>query len=98
MPSPAPQDAPIQTDPPPKTWLVESILATILCCLPFGIVGLIYAAKVESLWSQGRRAEALDASRSAKIWTLVAVIIAVIFWVIYGSLIALGIVAGINGW
>lgn len=22
---------------PPKTWLVESILVTILCCLPFGV-------------------------------------------------------------
>lgn len=25
----------------PKTWLVESILVTLFCCLPFGIVGIV---------------------------------------------------------
>ena len=30
----------------PKTWMVESVLATIFCCLPFGIVGIINASKV----------------------------------------------------
>ena len=33
----------------PRTWLVESILITVLCCLPFGIVGIVYASKVSSL-------------------------------------------------
>ena len=28
----------------PKTWLVESILVTLFCCLPFGIVGIVNAA------------------------------------------------------
>src|SRR5574344_900091 len=37
-----PQEAPT-FNTPPKTWLVESILVTILCCLPFGIVGIINA-------------------------------------------------------
>lgn len=33
----------------PKTWLVESILVTCFCCLPFGIVGIINATKIETL-------------------------------------------------
>ena len=94
----APADnTPNTMDPPPKTWLVESILATVLCCL-LGVVGIIYAAKVENLWNQGRRAEALEASKMAKTWTLVAAIIGISIGLIYGILIAFGVVAGIAGY
>jgi len=27
----------------PKSWFVESILVTLFCCLPFGVVGVVYA-------------------------------------------------------
>ena len=54
----------------PKTWLVESILATIFCCLPFGIVGIVYAARVESRFLAGQYEMAQTYSRKAKTWTL----------------------------
>lgn len=54
----------------PTTWLWQSIVVTILCCLPFGIVGIVKASQVESLWRQGRQLEAERASRAAKTWTL----------------------------
>ncbi|WP_419184195.1 DUF2752 domain-containing protein [Xiashengella succiniciproducens] len=38
---------------PPKTWLGESILVTIFCCLPFGIAGIVNASKVESRFYAG---------------------------------------------
>ncbi len=60
---------------PPKTWLVESILATLFCCLPFGIVGIVQASKVESSFYAGRVEEAERASRDAKKWTVIS------FWV-----------------
>ena len=41
----------------PKTWMVESILVTILCCLPLGIVGIVNAAKVNSLYSAGSKSQ-----------------------------------------
>ena len=49
---------------PPKTWLVESIVATILCCLPFGFAGIVNASR----WSPGvtratTRAPSTPASR-----------------------------------
>lgn len=53
---------------PPKNYLAESILVTIFCCMPFGIVGIIKAARVGSLYSQGRYQEAQNASRSAWKW------------------------------
>ncbi|MES2882212.1 MAG: CD225/dispanin family protein, partial [Bacteroidota bacterium] len=37
----------------PKNWLVESILVTIFCCLPFGIVGIVNAAQVNSKFAAG---------------------------------------------
>ncbi len=60
---------------PPKTWLVESILVTLFCCLPFGIVGIINAAKVESRFYAGDKDGALRASEEAGRWTKIG------FWV-----------------
>lgn len=59
----------METNVQPKTWLVESILVTLFCCLPFGIAGIVYAAKVSSLWAQGNHEEAMEASRKAGKWT-----------------------------
>lgn len=54
---------------PPKNWLIESILVTIFCCLPFGIVGIINASKVESKFNSGDVAGANQASAEAGKWT-----------------------------
>ena len=67
----------------PKTWLFESILVTLFCCLPLGIGGIIYASRVQALWSGMRYAEALDASNRAKQWTKWGLLLAVIDWLIY---------------
>ena len=52
----------------PKNWLVESILVTIFCCLPFGIVGIVNAAQVNSRYAAGDYDGALNASREAAKW------------------------------
>lgn len=73
----------------PKTWLVDSILVTLFCCLPFGIVGIINAAKVNSLVAQGNLEAAQQASADAGKWTKIGFfvgigvnVIALIFWVV----------------
>ena len=53
---------------PPKNYLVESILITVLCCLPLGIVGIINATKVESLFAAGDYESAQRAADEAKKW------------------------------
>jgi len=61
-----------QTPPPPqppKNWLVESILVTLFCCLPFGIAGIIFATQVNSKWTAGDYNGALQASKDAGKWT-----------------------------
>ena len=56
--------------PRPKTWLASSILTTIFCCLPFGIVGIVYAAQGSANYEAGRYEEAERASRIARNWTI----------------------------
>jgi len=62
----------------PKNWLVESILVTLFCCLPLGIVGIINAAKVNSAFDGGDIAGAMKASADAKKWTRLAFIIGLV--------------------
>ena len=68
---------------PPKNYLVESILVTIFCCLPFGIVGIINANKVNTLHAQGDMAGAEQAAADAKKWTKIGFIIGLVVLVLY---------------
>jgi hypothetical protein len=54
---------------PPKNWLVESILVTLFCCLPFGIAGIVFASQVNSKLSVGDFDGAQKASQEAGKWT-----------------------------
>lgn len=69
----------METNICPKTWLAESILVTIFCCLPFGIVGIVNASKVSALYAQGKYAEAEIRSANAKKWVKIAFIIGIIW-------------------
>jgi len=72
-----------QSMPCPKTWLLPSVLATLFCCIPFGIVGIIKASNVQSLWARGLYDESVKASRAAATWTAVAFFTGVAGWLIY---------------
>jgi len=54
--------------PLPDNYLVWAIVVTILCCLPTGIVSIVYASKVNSLHKNGQYQEAKEAAESAKKW------------------------------
>ena len=81
---------------PPKTWLVESILATILCCMPVGVVGLIYAVQVRDMISLNRLELAYKYSAQARVWTLVSFFIGLVFSILWILLLLLGFFAGIK--
>lgn len=71
--SPAPYTPPVSQmgsgyQAPIPNYLWQSIVVTLLCCLPFGIVALVFASKVDTLRSSGNIAEATEASRKAKMW------------------------------
>lgn len=72
-----------QKPPMPPTYLVWSIVMTILCCLPFGIVAIVKSSKVESYYFQGLYAESLKASNDAKVWCVVAACAGVVSGIIF---------------
>lgn len=75
----------------PSTYLVLSIIVTILCCLPFGIIGIIYASKVDSCWNAGNFDDARENSRKAKTWALAGLVLGFVTYLIYILLIFLGV-------
>jgi hypothetical protein len=68
---------------PPKNWLVESILVTLFCCLPFGIAGIVFATQVSSKWAAGDYAGAVKASQDAGKWTKIGFFVGIALFVLY---------------
>lgn len=78
--------------PKPDNNMIWAILSTVLCCLPIGIVAIIKASKVDSLYMQGNYTEAEDAAKSAKTWAFVGAGIGLLGGILY---IILVVFAGI---
>ena len=66
--------------PPPSSgapasvpnYLVPAIIS-LFCCLPLGIVGVIFAAQVNGKVAAGDTAGALDAAKKAKMFSFIAI-------------------------
>ena len=63
-------------------YLVQAILTTIFCCLPLGIVSIVYAAQVNGKVLAGDRAGALESSRNARMWAWISFGSGLIFFVL----------------
>lgn len=70
-------------EPMPDTFLVWAVLATLLCCLPAGVVAIIYAASVSSRYYAGDLEGARRASRRAEIWIIVSIVAGIVWGVLY---------------
>lgn len=68
---------------PPKSYLIESILVTVFCCMPFGIIGIVNASNVESFYKNGDYEGAEEASKKAKRWTIIGLVSGFIFGTLY---------------
>lgn len=80
--------------PRPKNWLVESILVTIFCCLPFGIAGIVNAANVNGRYDGGDYDGAIAASKQAGKWTKIGFFTGLIAGILYFVLV---FVIGLGG-
>jgi len=67
--------------------LVWAILATLFCCLPGGIVSIVYAAQVNGKIAAGDLAGARDSSDKSKKWAMWSAIAGVIVAVLYVVLV-----------
>ena len=63
---------PAYPGPDIPTYLAQAILTTLCCCIPFGIVAIVYAAQVSSKLSRGDYEGARRSSDSAKMWCWIA--------------------------
>lgn len=65
-----------------NNYLVPAIFSTICCCIPFGVVSIVFASQVNSKLAAGDIAGAKDAAGKAKLWMFIAIGLGLVSWVI----------------
>ncbi|MDK2847460.1 MAG: hypothetical protein PWP34_813 [Desulfuromonadales bacterium] len=75
-------------------YLVQAILVTLFCCLPFGIVSIVYAAQVNGKEQAGDLTGARQASRLAKKWVWVGFLSGFVFMLLYLGIMVFAAVLG----
>lgn len=68
------------------SFLGESIIVSIiscccLCSLPVSLIGVLYASRVEMLLLQGKRDQAISFAKTARLLTLIAVVMTIGFYI-----------------
>lgn len=58
------------------SYVLPALLTTIFCCMPFGIVALVYASKVNEAKEEDDLERAVTASRAARKWCRIGIIVA----------------------
>lgn len=88
---------PTHNDPPTMgpvpNYLALAIITTVLCCLPFGIVAIVYAAQVDGKLAAGDYAGAVYSSNKAKNWSIASAASAAALLVLYLLFFACGTMA-----
>lgn len=69
-----PQQMPAAPEPCPPTNMVWAIISTVLCCLPMGIVAIVFATQVTNKYRQGDIEGAKRASETTA-WLCIAAIV-----------------------
>ena len=91
--------------PPPSSgapasvpnYLVPAIIS-LFCCLPLGVVGVIFAAQVNGKVAAGDTAGALDASKKAKMFSFIAIglgLLGIVCYVLF--VVIMGVGMGLAG-
>ena len=69
--------------PSVPNYLIWSILSTLFCCLPAGIVAIVYASQVDGKLRSGDYEGAVQSSNNAKTWTMVSAGLGLVVGIIY---------------
>ena len=67
------------TAPNIPSYLWQSIVLTLCCCLPFGVVAIVFSSQVNSKLAAGDVTGAMDASRKARMWCWIAFAVGAVF-------------------
>jgi hypothetical protein len=66
-----------------NNYLIPAIFSTLCCCLPFGIVSIVYAAQVNGKIAAGDIAGANQSANNAKMW----------FWIAFGFGLVISVIS-----
>jgi len=73
---------------PPPNYLALAIITTILCCMPLGVISIIFSTQVNSKYMAGDYDGALQASKNAKLFWILSIALGLI--IILGSFALFG--------
>jgi hypothetical protein len=73
---------------PIQTYLLPAILVTLFCFLPTGIAAIVYATQVSKKRDAGDYVGAAQASKQARMWTIVSLTVGV-------AILAIGVIAAV---
>ncbi|MBL7500716.1 CD225/dispanin family protein [Frankia nepalensis] len=90
--------------PPPggmpiPNYLWQSIVTTVLCCLPAGVIALVYSTRVQPKQQMGDIQGALEASKKAKTWCIVSAAVAgagILLYVLYIIIVVVAFASGVD--
>ena|ERR1051325_777485 len=72
--------------------IVAAVVSFLFCCLPHGLISVIFATQVNKKASAGDIAGAQQAAKNAKMWAIISIIVSALWLVV--SLV-FGILGGI---
>lgn len=61
-----------------------AIFSTLCCCLPFGVVAIVFASQVSSYIAAGNYDAARKSAENAKTWSIISIILGLFGSVIWG--------------
>ena len=83
----------------PSNHLALAIIVTLMCCIPLGIVSIVYSGKVDTALSKGDISEAESMSRKARNWAIAGIIISaasvIMYFIIMFIFVSMGTIGSI---
>lgn len=82
-----------QRPPKPDNYLIWAILSTLFCCLPLGVVSIVYSSKVDGQYNAGDFGGAQDSADKAKkfaMWSAISAGIVIALYIIVAVIAVAG--------
>lgn len=79
----------------PRDYLGWSLVATVLCFLPLGLVALSFGLRTSRAIAEGREADALHLSHVARGWLAATIVVGIVVWI--GLAVAVMLLGAFSG-